>query len=124
LDLCHYRRATRAHCGFCKPQEAPGLGSRHMDLNDGFRRPRQHLRDTAPFPCRRWGRRSSLRAGRDELARRSVSTDQTLSSARAFHARGASRRGTRFFLQRPDSTGVWLANRNGCGGSGVAGPLY
>jgi MFS family permease len=45
-----------------------------------------------------WGRRGSLRADRDELARRSVSTDQTLSSARAFHARGASRRRTGFFL--------------------------
>jgi len=60
-------------------------------------------------------------ADRDELARRSVSTHQTLSSARAVHARRAGRWRTRFFLQRPDSTGVWLASRNGiCGGPGVA----
>src|SRR5260370_2145031 len=121
LDLCHCRRAPRAHRGFSQPQKAPGLGCRHMDRDDGFRRPRHHLRDTAPFPCRRWGRRSSLRADRDELARRSVSTGPTLSSARAVHARRAGRRRTRFFLQRPDSTGVWLASRNGiCGGAGGA----
>jgi hypothetical protein len=40
-----------------------------MDRDDGFRRPRHYLHDGAPFPSRRWGRRSSLRAGHDELAR-------------------------------------------------------
>jgi len=96
-------------------------GESSYDRHDGFRRPRHHLRDMLL---------SRVGVGVGEAACAPTATSwlgDLFPQARrslvlALFMLGVPVGGALgFFFQRPDSTGVWLASRNGiCGGAGGA----
>jgi len=111
----HCRRAPRAHRGFCPAAKSSWHGESSygpaMTASAGLA---HHLRDHCLL--------SRVGVGVGEAACAPTATSwlgDLFPQARRsrvlalFHARRAGRRRTRFFLQRPDSTGVWLASRNG-----------